>query len=160
MKQYIITIIGAAVLCGAAHILTPVNWVKYVKILTGLVILSVIASPLAEIKNINLFSDFNIPETEINENLQIDTISTELEKRINQDIEDRIQNEFFCESNADATIHVNENNEITGVSHIKIVTKANPERVTKRLCEVYGITEDGVEIYEPKRIQKNIKKQE
>ena len=149
MKQYIITIIGAAVLCGAAHILTPINWVKYVKIITGLVILSVIASPLAEIKDINLFSDFSVPQSEINENLQMDTISTELEKRINQDIEERIKNEFFCDSRANATIHVNENNEITGVSHIKIVTAANASRVTQRLCEVYGITEDGVEIYEP-----------
>lgn len=149
MKHYIITIIGAAVLCGAVHILTPVNWVKYVKIITGLVILSVIASPLAEIKNINIFSDFSVPETEFNENLQLDTISSELEKRINQDIEERIKNEFFCSAKASATIHINENNEITGVSHIKITTSANPSRVKKRLAEVYGISEDGVEIHEP-----------
>lgn len=149
MKQYIITIIGAAVLCGAAHLLTPVNWVKYVKIITGLVILSIIASPIAEIKNINIFSDFSVPKSELNESLQIDTISTELEKRINQDIEERIKNEFFCEATAKSTVSVNENNEITGVSHIKIITKAEPARLTERLCEIYGIEKDGVEIYEP-----------
>ena len=149
MREYIITIIGASVLSGAAHILTPVAWVKYVKLITGLVILSVIAAPLTSVSKINLFSDFSIEESEIDENIQVNTISKELEIRIETDIGDRIKTEFSREAEADVTITVNENNEITGVTHIKIVTDANKNKVISRMCEVYGIDKDEVEVYEP-----------
>lgn len=149
MKQYIITIIGASVLSGAAHILTPASWVKYVKLITGLVILSVIASPLTSISKVNLFSDFSIEQTEIDENVQINTISQELEERIKTDIKERIKNEFSREAEAEVIITLNENNEITGVTHITVITDANREKVISRMCEVYGINRDEVEVYEP-----------
>lgn len=149
MREYIITIIGASVISGAAHILTPASWVKYVKLITGIVILSVIASPITHISNINLFSDFSIEESEIDENIQINTISTELEKRIEEDIRERIQTEFSHEATADVVITINENNEITGVKHITVLTDANKEKVISRMCEVYGIKRDEVEVYEP-----------
>ncbi len=149
MKGYIITIIGASLLSGIAHILAPASWVKYVKLITGLVILSVIASPLTSISKINLFSDFSIEENEIDENIQINTIAKELEARIEADIKDRIKTEFFSEAEAEVKIALNENNEISGVTHIKIITDAEKEKIISRMCEVYGIDKDEVEIYEP-----------
>lgn len=149
MKGYIITIIGASVLSGAAHILTPVSWIKYVKIITGLVILSVIATPLTSISKINLFSDFSIEESEIDENIQVNTIAKELKLRIETDIKDRIKTEFSHDSKADVIITLNENNEITGVTHITVITDANKDKVISRMCEVYGINKDEVEVYEP-----------
>lgn len=149
MKQYVITIIGAAVLSGIAHILTPSGWVKYVKLITGLVILCVICAPITSITKIDLFSDFSMENYNIDENVQIDTITAELKKRIETDISDRIRTEFSKEAKVQAQISVNENNEITGVTNIKIQTDANPERVVLRMCEVYGIKSDEVEVYEP-----------
>ncbi len=148
MKEYIITIIGAAVLCGAAHILTAQSWVKYVKIITGLVILSVIAAPLTTLTHINIFSDFSIEENQIDENIQTDAVAKELKSRVEQDINERIKNEFFHDAKSEVTISVNEAYEITGVTHIKIKTKADRTKVKLRMCEVYGTSIDEVEVYD------------
>ena len=148
MKDYIITILGAAVLCGSAHILTPQSWVKYVKIITGLVILSVIASPLTTLFHINIFSDFSVEESYINENIQTEAIAKELKMRVEQDINERIQAEFSHKAESEVVISVNEEYEITGVSHIKIITNADKAKVTHRMCEVYGTKKEEVEIYD------------
>lgn len=148
MKDYIITILGAAVLCGSAHILTPQSWIKYVKIITGLVILSVIASPLTTLFHINIFSDFSVEESYINENLQTEVIAKELKKRVEQDINERIQSEFSHTAKAEVIISINEEYEITGVSHIKIATNADKAKVTQRMCEIYGTKKEEVEIYD------------
>ena len=151
MKQYIITIIGSAVLCTAAHILTPAAWQKYVKIITGLVILSVIAAPIANFTDFDIFSSFSIEESEIDENLQTDIVAKELKKRVEADIAGRIKAEFSAEAEATVDIGVAQSGEITGVSHIKIKLKAGAqkEQIITRMCEVYGTKKDEVEIYGP-----------
>ena len=47
MKSYIITVIGAALLSALAEIISPEKWRGYVKIITGLVVISSIIAPAA-----------------------------------------------------------------------------------------------------------------
>lgn len=140
MKQYIISIIGSTLLCAAAQLLTPANWRKYVKIITGMIILSTIASPIMKVSDVNLFSDFSIEKSEINENLQTELVAEELAKRVEDDIEKRIQDEFSKKSEANVEIKISENNEITGISKIRLKTNANPQKLIPRMCEIYGTT--------------------
>lgn len=149
MREYIISIAGAALLSGVAKILSPAGWDKYVRIISGLVIISVIAAPVGNIAKINIFSNFSIENSEIDEGIQIRTIKDELQKRVENDIEERVRNEFFEEAEAEAVIGVNENNEITGVLEIIVYTKADEQGLKKRLCEIYGTPFEEVIISEP-----------
>ena len=49
MKEYIITIIGATLLSAMAGIIAPEKWRSYVQVITGLVIISCIISPVTAI---------------------------------------------------------------------------------------------------------------
>ena len=147
MKQYIISIIGATLLCASTQLLTPANWQKYVRIITGLIILSTIAFPIMKLKEINLFSDFSVKNADINENLQSELVAKELKVQVEEDIEKRIQDEFLKKADAEVEIGLSENGEITGVSKIKIKTNADASRVIPRMCEIYGTKKEEVLVY-------------
>ncbi len=145
MKSYIITIIGAALLAAAWGILAPEKWKGYVQIITGLVIISCIISPLASIMKTDMsdiFSGFegvSAFEDDENNDLQGDIIKAELKKRIDNDIEERMQNEYKLNISADCDIRVNDDGEIEGVDSIRITGGKLSDSAKKRLCEVYGV---------------------
>ena len=147
MKQYIISILGVTVLCTLPQLITPSNHQKYIKIITGMIILSTIASPILKIKNINLFSDFSLEQSEINENLQTELVAKELKKQVEDDIEKRILDEFSKKSEAEVRVGVSDTGEITGISEIKIKTNAPSQKIINRMCEIYGTENHEVTIY-------------
>lgn len=143
MKTYILTIIGAAVLASFASMLSPDTWRKYVGVITGLVIISCIVAPVAKFSKTDLFSGFEaIEDTEdYNKNLQLEIVKDEMEKRIEEDISQRLKNEFGMEVSPKVEIGVNENGEIEGVKEIRIKGAMLPDAVIRRLCEIYGVSE-------------------
>lgn len=142
MTAYISSIIAAAVLSGAASLLSPESWRKYVGMITGVVILCTIISPLSEIDVSDIFDSLDtrisVQETEAGEKLRLDMIKKELEKRVNMDIKERMKKEFNAGINAAAEISTDADGNITGVNEI-VINGRLPETAVNRLCEVYGI---------------------
>ena len=146
MKTYILTITGAAVLSSFASVLTPEKWRKYTGIITGLVIISCVAAPLAKLSKTDLFSGFEAIENEeeYSRSLQTEIVKEELEKRIGNDIETRLNTEFGITVSAGVSVVINENNEITGIEKIVISGKRLTKTASARLCEIYGRSEDKI----------------
>lgn len=142
MTAYISSIIAAAVLSGAASLLSPESWRKYVGMITGVVIIWTIISPLSKTDAGDIFksldSRISARETEAGEKLRLDMIKKELSERVNKDIKERMKKEYNADINAEAEISADDNGNITGVSEIVIDGRLS-ETAVNRLCEVYGI---------------------
>lgn len=147
MKEYIITVIGATVLSAMANILSPDSWRKYIGVITGFIIISCIIAPVSKLADADLFSDFDEFYEDRTDYKQVERnfIIKQLEGNIEEDIEKRFKDEFNDEVSAVVDLEVNENNEIEGVSHIKITGCDGALNKTERLCEIYGIKRDEVE---------------
>lgn len=141
MKAYIITIIGATLLSAMGSILAPEKWRGYVQVITGLVIISCIISPVADIVNSDILSGFDSVEVNIenSENLQKSLVIQELKKRINEDISARLEKEFGLTVTAECEVGVNDEGLLEGVKSIHIFGDKLTDRARNRLCEVYGL---------------------
>lgn len=146
MKAYIITIIGATLLSALAGIISPDKWRGYVRIITGLVIISCIISPVLKIADRDIFTGFNesFDAAAEGEDLQQRIVLDELKKRVNADIEARLKNEFNLSVKADCDIKVSDEGAIEGVREIRLSGDTLTDRAKNRLCEVYGITHSEV----------------
>ena len=146
MRAYILTVIGAAVLSSFASILTPDKWRKYVGVITGLVIISCIIAPISRLTKEDLFSGFGaIEESEqYSENLRKRIVREVLEKRVGEDLSARLLNEFNADVRSEVKISINENNEITAISSVRIKGIKPEGRITARICEIYGLSEDKI----------------
>lgn len=142
MKAYILTIIGATLLSAYASNLAPESWRKYVRIITGLVLIICILSPIKSLVSTDLFEDFDIAEIGgVEGKTQEEIVVSELGKRIEDDIAARMKKEFDLNVSAEVTISVNEAGEIEGVKEIRTSGDALTNAAKSRLCEVYGVTE-------------------
>ena len=136
MRGYIITMSVAAIICSALEIFAPKEWEKYVKLALGLVIMSIILSPLMAMKKekIEPIEDsYSIRADEFYHN-----VATELKARVEQDIEERLLKEFKLAAKATVDIDVDENHNIKGVNAIRIKCRKNPPKLRERLEEIYG----------------------
>ena len=131
MKEYIITIIGATLLSAMAGIIAPEKWRSYVQVITGLVIISCIISPVTAIVKSDIFDGFDSVQENIadSSNMQTELVIEELKNRINEDIKARME----CE------IMVNDEGEITGVDSVRVYGDKLTDRARSRICEVYGL---------------------
>ena len=137
MKAYMMTVIASAVLCAVALIMSPGKWKKYIKVITGMMIMSVIIGPVSQLKGIELFAEYETAEPG-DTNLQKKVIKQELEKRLEEDVAKRISEEFGITADVSVLVGINENYEITGVEEIAVWTKTKPEKLRQRLTEVYS----------------------
>lgn len=141
MKAYIITIIGATLLSAVAGILAPEKWRGYVQIITGLVIISCIVSPITSIVKSNIFDGFeHINDNIVNsDDVQSGLVLEELKKRINADISERMEKEYNLNVKAECEIRLNSDGEIEGVESVRVSGDKLTDRARLRLCEVYGL---------------------
>lgn len=145
MREYIITIVGAALVGTMADIISPEKWRKYVSLISGFVIIGCIVAPMAQLMKTDIFTGFvQQNETVDYEKIQLQKVTEETEKRISADIKDRIKQEFGKDAEVQAVLKINEDGKIEKVEKIIIHLKPNSQ-ITKRMCEVYGINEDEVE---------------
>lgn len=142
MKAYIITIIGATLLSAIGAIIALEKWRGYVQLITGLVIISCIISPITSILKSDILNGFESIEENVtnSENIQQDLVIKELEKRINEDISARLEREFDLSVSAECEILVNGDGEIEGVDEIYIYGDKLTDSAKNRLCEVYGLS--------------------
>lgn len=142
MRAYILTIIGATLLSAYASNLAPESWRKYVKIITGLVLIICILSPVRTLVRTDWFEDFDISQISgVEGKTQTELISEELAERVEDDIEARLKNEFNIDVLASVKISVNDKGEITGVKEIRVRGAPLTPAAKNRLCEVYGTDE-------------------
>lgn len=144
IKTYILTVAGAAVLSAVASAITPDAWTKYIRLITGLVILCCITMPV--LKLINTDISFKVPDNayedlEYNEMSNTSLIEDELTKRIEEDIIARMKNEYNKNITAKVSISINGNNEIEGVESITISGDRIDSSAKNRLCQIYGVKE-------------------
>lgn len=136
MKEYIITVAGAAVIAALADIIAPKEWDKYLRIIIGFLILSVLLAPVAKFRHVQI-----LPVTdnfEISDEPLKDSVSEELRRRVEKDIEDRISDEYGVDVTATAEIDVDDEHNIRGVRAIRIKSWQNPSGMLERIKNVYG----------------------
>lgn len=142
MKTYILTVIGATLLSAFAANLAPEKWQKYVRIITGLVLIICILSPIKALVSVDLFENFEIPQYSAAEGkTQEELVISELTDRLEQDIEERLKKEFNITASAQVKIDVNSDGEIDGVKEIRVTGAVLTAAAKARLKEVYGVSE-------------------
>lgn len=135
MKGYVISICMAAIIASLADILAPKEHQKYIRILLGFLILSVILSPLPEMKKMKL--EPLKAQTENNASAFSDSITEKLKENVSSDICERLKSEFGIICDADIVLETDDEHKIRGVKEIKL-SKKIPENAVVRLKEVYG----------------------
>lgn len=136
MKEYIIMVAVAAICASVADILAPKEWSKYIRVIIGFLILSVILAPVAQFKDGEILSPtktYNISDEPL-----LDKVSQELKKNVEKDIEERLKNEFVIEAEALVEIDIDESHNIKGIEAIEIKTWKNPDGMVDRLRNIYG----------------------
>lgn len=136
MKEYIILVAISAIIAAVTDILAPKEWRGYVRIAVGFLILAVLISPLAKMKNIEIFS---VQENfEVSDMVIKDKVTEELTKNVEKDIEERILSEFKTKAEAAVMLEVDGEHKIKGVKNIVIKSGKVPAGLKARLSEVYG----------------------
>lgn len=136
MKEYIITVAVAAITAAIADIMAPKEWSKYLKVIIGFLILSVILAPVARFKDVKLISPtgtYNVSDEPLK-----DKVSEQLRQNIKKDIEERLLEEFGVEARVVVEIEIDENRDIKGVRAIEIRAWENPDGMIERLKNIYG----------------------
>ncbi|MCX7715226.1 MAG: stage III sporulation protein AF [Clostridia bacterium] len=144
MKEYITVIVGAALLSVFADIVSPEQWRKYIKIITGLVIISVIIAPVAKMRNIDLSFDvddnFTIEETGSQKKL----VADELRRLVQNDAKQKIKEKYGLDADVKASIKLNENMEIERVEKMIVYIDNPPETLKAYIAEIYGLKDEEV----------------
>ena len=140
MKAYFLMILGAAVLSALASIMSPEKWRGYIRLVTGIIILSCIVSPISNL--LGRGGGFYIPEISASsgydENMHQKLVLDELTARIEEDIKLRMAREYGANISAKVKINLNENNEIEGVTQITIYGTLPPD-AKRELINIYGV---------------------
>ncbi len=136
MKEYIILVAISAIIAAVTDILAPREWRGYVRLAVGFLILAVLISPLAKMKNVEIFNvetDFEASDLVVK-----DKVTEELTKNVERDIEERVLSEFKTKAEAIVTLEVDSEHKIKGVRNIVIKSGKVPAGLSERLREVYG----------------------
>lgn len=142
MKTYILTVIASTLLSAFCVSLAPEKWQKYVKIITGLVLIICIISPIKALVKTDWLNELNLESYDkIEGKTQEELIKDDLTERVEKDIEERLQNEFNISASARVTIDAGNNGEIKGVKEIRVSGARLTEAAKTRICEVYGVAE-------------------
>ena len=137
MQRYLIMVISAAVLSAVAGTLSPEKWRKYLNAVTGIMIMSVIVSPVYDLKTTDLFSDYSY-NSELDMNAQKKAVCDELKIRVSEDAKQRIKQELGNECNVEVQLELNNKYEIEGVKEITVWTKSKKREIKQLLQKVYS----------------------
>lgn len=136
MREYIILVALSAIIAAVTDILAPKEWRGYVRLAVGFLILAVLISPIAKVKNVEILSVQD--NFEANDMAVKDKVTEALIKNIEKDIEERAQAEFKAQVEASVLVDVDPEHRIKGVKNIVIKSEKVPVGLKERLCEVYG----------------------
>ncbi len=138
MKSYVIMIAGGAMLSAFADIMVPPAWKKYVRIITGFILLAVIMSPAMNITDMNLFEEHFTAE-DIQYTPMPHMVAAELEKSISTDAEKRLEEQLGARCEIDTRVRINSEGQIEAVEEIRVRTEYDDSEVVRRLISgIYG----------------------
>lgn len=137
MKEYFSLIVSSAVLSGIAECISPDSWKKYLNIITGILMISVILSPIPQIRKAELFSDLDVSIV-YGDKVFKDAIHSQLEKKISKDATERIYNEIGESVTVEAVIEVTDEGEISGVKELLVWTTEKNTEISKILESAYS----------------------
>ncbi len=143
MKAYILKVIGAAMLASVSEFAVPKEWKKYMRLVTGFILISVLMLPLTQkIPDTDFFSQF-----EMTSDLKTDgeqalykNIKEQFESDIAEDITKRISDEFGKNIKAKVEVKTTADGKIEKVERIELFSKRD-EEIEKRMKFVYGTDE-------------------
>lgn len=143
MKTYIIQIVGAALLSVFADMMSPAGWKKYMGIITGIILLTVIITPVARLKGVDILSDYSESRdiTLAGDELYSDMLKNEFSKSVALDIKERIRQEFAKEVSVEADVTVNEKGNIDKISSITLTGEGLNEKIAERISFIYDVDE-------------------
>jgi len=143
MKSYILKIVGAALLSAFSEYLVPKEWQKYIKLLSGFIIISILISPFTSKNKPDIFDDFQADTeytVEEGEKLMYENFREELEKKVEEDIVLRVFEEFSQTVTAEVTVKTDSEGKIESVRRIELTGEKN-DKITERLKFAYGTEE-------------------
>lgn len=143
MKAYILKVIGAAMLASVSEFAVPKEWKKYMRLVTGFILISVLMLPLTQkIPDTDFFSQF-----EMTSDLKTDgeqalykNVKEQFESDIAEDITKRISDEFGKNIKAKVEVKTTADGKIEKVERIELFSKRD-EEIEKRMKFVYGTDE-------------------
>ena len=139
MKSYLMGIFGAVLISVFTDMILPEKWSKYIKIITGLIIISTIAAPLGKTINFDFEKHFEVPKNiEFDaEEYSLSLVKEEFEKTVSNDISQRMMDEFNKEITAEVEVSVNTENKISGIQTINLIGDVN-NLMVNRINEIYA----------------------
>lgn len=139
MKEYLMRIIGAVLICVFADMLMTEKWSKYIKIITGLIIISAISAPIQKPLKLDFKEYFNETKKLETDGIQysVELIKKELEKSLENDINSRFLEEFNQDIDAQVDVSLNDENKISGVEKINLIGTIN-QKMIDRINEIYA----------------------
>ena len=142
MKEYILKIVGVSLLAAFSEQLCDDKWRKYINLLSGFMIITVLLAPFTYKKDIKIFDDFalenNYPKSA--EEIIYKNIKSELENKVSEDIKRRVAEEFSQDVEATVSVLAAKDGKIDRVEKISLRGKKNP-KITDRLKFIYGADE-------------------
>ena len=140
MKTYFMSIMFAVLISVFAGMILPDKWDKYIKIITGLIIISTIITPLKKSWDLN-YNEYTLKYDEIETDAaqyRQNLVVNELSNKIKNDIEQRIFDEFGSRPQVSVSVGVNSENEITGIERIELNGDNLSDEISARLTEIYA----------------------
>lgn len=138
MKGYIIKIVGAALIGTFSEYLVPKDWKKYVKLISGILMLGVLLIPFnIDTENV-FFEEWEFAEyQEEGQEIFFENVKKKLEENVAEDIVNRVSEEFSEKVDAEVKIKTTDEGRIESVRSITLCGKED-KAITERLKYVYG----------------------
>ncbi len=137
-------IVGTAILAVFADILSPAGWKKYITIVTGMILLVVIVSPVSKWHSPDIIPDYQLEEEEVvakGNEIYKDLIKYEFSKNVAKDIKERIRQEFSKDVLVEVMVEVSEEGGIDKISKIIIKGKDLGKEIGERISHIYNVSE-------------------
>lgn len=144
MKAYIIQIIGGALLAVFADIFSPAEWKKYIGVITGIILITIIITPLAKLKNTNVLSSYRSFDTETQvrgEEIYSDMLKKEFSENLALDIKERVKDEFSKEVSVEVSVEMNEKGGIKKITKIVLHGIEPNKEICGRISYIYNVDE-------------------
>lgn len=143
MKTYIIQIAGAAILSVFADMFSPGGWKKYMGIITGIILMTVIVAPITGFWGKDVFLGYTESAEYTEQGTQIygDMLKKEFSKSIAIDVRERIWNEFSVDTVVETEVETDENGNIERI--LKIIVSGNDlkQEIADRISYIYEVDE-------------------
>ena len=125
-----------------ADILSPSEWKKYTSVVTAIILMSVIVTPVMHIRKIDIMSGYSEDEIIANgEEIFSDSLKTEFSKKVAEDVRIRISDEFSLDTSVEVEVVLNKSGSIDKISKITISGSNLNGRVSERIKNIYDVEE-------------------